>query len=138
MHSGGLFIFAAPLGRIPKFKGWPMTLREAEQRRARHQRKHRKRRKRKITTQRPVERAGRLRGRGRLVGIGHNLGPPLAPLLDDRVLTFAQWCALNSLGERTGRRILQSGSGPAVVQLSERRIGVTVRENRRWQQARER
>jgi hypothetical protein len=58
--------------------------------------------------------------------------------LDDRVLTFAQWCELNTLSERNGRRILKSGAGPRVVQLSPRRYGVTIQANRAWQQSRER
>ena len=57
---------------------------------------------------------------------------------DDRVLTFAEWCALNGIGKRTGRRIIRSGNGPVVTQLSERRIGITVGNNRRWQEARAR
>ena len=57
---------------------------------------------------------------------------------DDKVLTFAEWCALNKIGQRTGRRIIGSGNGPVVTQLSERRIGITVGNNRRWQAARAR
>ena len=57
---------------------------------------------------------------------------------DDKVLTFAEWCKLNRIGQRTGRRILTSGCGPVVTQLSERRIGITVGNNRRWQTARAR
>src|SRR5262249_47406908 len=57
---------------------------------------------------------------------------------DGRVLTFNEWCALNGIGKRTGRRILTSGSGPVVTQLSERRIGITVGNNRRWQESRAR
>jgi hypothetical protein len=56
----------------------------------------------------------------------------------DKVLTFAEWCALNKIGQRTGRRIIRSGNGPVVTQLSERRIGITVGNNRRWQAARAR
>ena len=56
----------------------------------------------------------------------------------DRVLTFAEWCALNKIGQRTGRRIIRSGTGPVVTQLSERRIGITVGNNRRWQESRAR
>ena len=51
----------------------------------------------------------------------------------DKVLTFAEWCALNKIGQRTGRRIIRSGNGPVVTQLSERRIGITVANNRAWQ-----
>jgi hypothetical protein len=103
-----------------------MSLLEIERRSRRAQRNHRKRQDRKQKV------------RGRSAGIGHNLGPPLAPLLDDRCLTFNEWCALNGIGQRTGRRILKSGNGPAVVQLSERRIGITIRANRAWQASRER
>ena len=51
----------------------------------------------------------------------------------DRVLTFAEWCALNKIGQRTGRRIIRSANGPVVTQLSARRIGITVANNRHWQ-----
>jgi hypothetical protein len=57
---------------------------------------------------------------------------------DRQVLTFNEWCVLNALSERTGRRILKSGTGPRIVQLSARRFGITVRANREWQQSRER
>jgi hypothetical protein len=57
---------------------------------------------------------------------------------DDKVLTFAEWCKLNRIGQRTGRRIIKSPGGPVVTQLSERRIGITVGNNRRWQTARAR
>jgi hypothetical protein len=104
-----------------------MTLLEVEHRRSRRaQRKHRKQAKRKQ------------KARSRPVGVGHNLGPSLAPLNDDQVLTFSEWVRLNSISPRNGRRILQSGTGPRVVRLSARRIGVTVRANREWQAARER
>jgi hypothetical protein len=55
-----------------------------------------------------------------------------------RVLTFAQWCALNGISLATGRRILKSGKGPVVTQLSDRRIGISVRANAEWQAARAR
>jgi len=58
--------------------------------------------------------------------------------LDDSVLTFSEWCALNGIGDRTGRRIRASGRGPVFVQLSEKRVGVTLRANREWQQSRAR
>jgi hypothetical protein len=53
-----------------------------------------------------------------------------------RVLTFAQWCALNGISPATGRRLLKSGKGPVVTQLSDRRIGISVRANAEWQAAR--
>ena len=57
---------------------------------------------------------------------------------DDKVLTFAEWCEINRIGKRTGRRIIKAPGGPVVTQLSERRIGITVGNNRRWQAARAR
>jgi hypothetical protein len=53
-----------------------------------------------------------------------------------RVLTFAQWCALNGISPATGRRILASGQGPTVTRLSARRIGITIGNNAAWQKAR--
>ena len=67
-----------------------------------------------------------------------SLPPPLSMLLDEQVLTFAEWCRLNRFSPRQGRRILRGGDGPVVTQLSERRIGVSVGNNRRWQESRAR
>jgi hypothetical protein len=64
--------------------------------------------------------------------------PPLSFLLDTQVLTYEEWCRLNRFSVRQGRRILRSGAGPAVVQLSKQRIGVTVASNRKWQEERSR
>jgi hypothetical protein len=58
--------------------------------------------------------------------------------LDTAVLTFAEWCELNSFSLRTGRRILRSGNGPVITQLSARRVGVTVANDRIWKSSRER
>jgi hypothetical protein len=55
---------------------------------------------------------------------------------DDQVLTFRQWCALNGISERTGARILGSSNKPKVLQVSEHRIGIRVRDNRIWQETR--
>jgi hypothetical protein len=57
---------------------------------------------------------------------------------DDAVLTFREWCALNGISPRTGRRILAGGNAPIVTQLSEKRIGVTRGNNRAWQASRAR
>jgi hypothetical protein len=58
--------------------------------------------------------------------------------LDSQVLTFSEWCELNSIGLRTGRRILRSGNGPVVTQLSVHRIGITIGADRAWKASRER
>jgi hypothetical protein len=71
--------------------------------------------------------------RDRPIGIGHNCRPPLLDLPNDsHVMTFAQWCEVASIGQRTGRRILASGTGPTVTNLSDRRIGITFRHHREW------
>jgi hypothetical protein len=55
---------------------------------------------------------------------------------DHRVMSFRDWCALNSFSVSTGRRILAGADGPVVTQLSPRRIGITFGANRAWQQSR--
>jgi predicted DNA-binding transcriptional regulator AlpA len=55
---------------------------------------------------------------------------------DDRVMSFEDWYRLNGFSRSTGQRIIASGQGPRFIQLSERRKGVTVGENRRWQESR--
>ena len=57
---------------------------------------------------------------------------------DDRVLTVNEWCALNGFSPRTGERVLKSGKGPKITQLSDRLRGITIRNNREWQRSRER
>jgi predicted DNA-binding transcriptional regulator AlpA len=55
---------------------------------------------------------------------------------DDRVMSFDDWCNLNGFSRSTGQRLVASGNGPQFIQLSEKRKGVTIGENRRWQQSR--
>jgi len=55
---------------------------------------------------------------------------------DLQVLTFAEWCELNRFSIATGNRILARGEGPPVIQLSKRRLGIRVGDNRRWQESR--
>jgi hypothetical protein len=99
-----------------------MSIREAELSRSRHaQRSHQKeiKRRRSRHQRRPV--------------------PALPAILhDSQVLTVPQWCALANFSLRTGRRILASGTGPVVIQLSDKRIGITVRADREWKARRAR
>jgi hypothetical protein len=78
----------------------------------------------------------------RLAALEVRVGAPQRSLdtaqLDTRVLTFAEWCELNSFSLRTGRRILRSGNGPIVTQLSTWRIGVTIGNDRAWKAKRSR
>jgi hypothetical protein len=55
---------------------------------------------------------------------------------DDRVMTFPEWCAVNGFSESTGRRLRKAGKAAVFTQLSDRRVGVTVRSNREWQESR--
>ena len=79
--------------------------------------------------------AARRRGRKRRLAARRQF---FLNLKKDACLTFAEWVALNALSERQGRRILASGQGPAVTQLSEHRIGIRVGDNRAWQESRTR
>jgi hypothetical protein len=56
---------------------------------------------------------------------------------DDKVMSFGDWCSLNGFSESTGQRLIRNGQGPRFIQLSAKRRGVTVGENRRWQQSRQ-
>jgi hypothetical protein len=56
------------------------------------------------------------------------------PRYFQRVLTFKEWCKLNGFSERTGLRILNSGDGPKITQLSARRIGIREDHNAEWQE----
>jgi predicted DNA-binding transcriptional regulator AlpA len=51
---------------------------------------------------------------------------------DLRVLTIQEWCALTGISEATGKRLLRDGDGPAVIQLSARRIGIRTIDHSRW------
>ena len=57
---------------------------------------------------------------------------PEIELSQHRVLKFADWCLLVGISPATGRRILKSGHGPRVVQLSARRIGIPLRAHVEW------
>jgi hypothetical protein len=55
---------------------------------------------------------------------------------DQKVLTRRQWAALNSLSIETAKKLFASGEGPRTIQLSTRRIGIRMIDNRIWQEAR--
>jgi predicted DNA-binding transcriptional regulator AlpA len=58
------------------------------------------------------------------------------PALKPEVLTLNQWCQLNGIGRNTGKRLIKTGDGPAIIQLSPRRIGIRLGDNAAWQAAR--
>jgi predicted DNA-binding transcriptional regulator AlpA len=55
---------------------------------------------------------------------------------DLRVLSVPQWAALIGVSLPTAKRLLKSGDGPKVIQLSERRIGIRMIDHHRWTEAR--
>jgi hypothetical protein len=57
---------------------------------------------------------------------------------DQRVMTIPQWCEVNGFSLDTGRRLIKAGKGPVITQVSDRRVGITVGNNRAWQQSRAR
>jgi hypothetical protein len=64
--------------------------------------------------------------------------PESLKLSDDRCMTVLEWAAVCGISSRTARRILAGPDGPEIVWLSKRRIGITVKANREWQQSRAR
>ena len=66
------------------------------------------------------------------------LDEPLSASHPDQILSFHEWCRLNRISARTGRRIIERGEGPVVTKLSPQRIGITVENNRFWQASRAR
>jgi hypothetical protein len=57
---------------------------------------------------------------------------------DQRVMTKRQCAEINSISVWTLDRLIKAGKGPVITQISDRRIGVTIGNNRKWQASRER
>ena len=57
---------------------------------------------------------------------------------DAQVLTFSEWCKLNHNQRAHRAKILASRDGPVVTELSPRRLGITIANNRAWQASRAR
>jgi len=51
---------------------------------------------------------------------------------NDRVLTVKESAAFAALSLSTFKRIIRAGDGPAIVKLSERRIGIREGDLTRW------
>jgi predicted DNA-binding transcriptional regulator AlpA len=49
-----------------------------------------------------------------------------------KVLSFKEWIALAGVSISTGKRILASGEGPPVLQLSARRLGIRLIDHQKW------
>jgi hypothetical protein len=70
--------------------------------------------------------------------VKHSDKPLPDAVADDRVMSFDETARVNSISIWTLRRLIDGGNGPPVTQTSERCQGVTVGNNRRWQQSRTR
>jgi hypothetical protein len=57
---------------------------------------------------------------------------------DQQILTFREWCDLNSISARTGRRILHAPGAPTVTMLTKRCMGISIGNNKIWQEQRAR
>jgi hypothetical protein len=66
----------------------------------------------------------------KLVARATELRPPL------RVIPFKTWCELRGFSERTGRRLIESGDGPIITQLTDRLIGVREDHDLQWLETR--
>lgn len=54
----------------------------------------------------------------------------------DVILPFLEWAELAGLPESTARDLRARGEGPRCVQLTTKKLGVTLAEHRRWTKAR--
>jgi len=54
----------------------------------------------------------------------------------DRVTPLSDWFRRVGLPSRTGRRLIASGAGPVITELTERRKGVRERDHLKWLEAR--
>jgi predicted DNA-binding transcriptional regulator AlpA len=59
-------------------------------------------------------------------------GPPMPIIEDQRVLTIIEAARLIGVSLATIKRIIADGSGPPIVQIGKRRIGIRVCDLRRW------
>ena len=50
----------------------------------------------------------------------------------NRIMTFREWCARCGFSTVTGWRIVKSGDGPKVTQVSARRIGIREDHHAKW------
>jgi hypothetical protein len=54
----------------------------------------------------------------------------------DRVTPLSDWFRRVGLPTRSGRRLIASGQGPTITELTERRKGVRERDHLAWLEAR--
>jgi hypothetical protein len=96
-----------------------MSARKKQRRRASPREQHRRQRQRQEEEQRLLQRR-----------------------FDDnpnKILSIREWCVLNGLAARTGRRLISGeyGKPPVITRLSPRRIGISLAANAEWQKSRQ-
>jgi hypothetical protein len=110
-----------------------MSLQAEVSRSSRAQRTHQKQTKRKLSKQQLAKRTLEIAAKRK-----QRLNALPTVLNDNMVLSFAEWAALNRISEREGRRIFGTPGGPTLTQVSAKRFGVTVANNKLWQASRAR
>jgi hypothetical protein len=50
----------------------------------------------------------------------------------DVVLSFLEWARMAGLSERTAQEMRARGEGPRCIKLTDKKLGVTLAEHRRW------
>jgi predicted DNA-binding transcriptional regulator AlpA len=55
---------------------------------------------------------------------------------DLKVLTLKEWARLTGLSFQTAKRLIASGDGPRIIQLSTKRMGVRMIDAARWSEQR--
>jgi hypothetical protein len=73
-----------------------------------------------------------------IVSHGHPPRVHFSETHDQQVLTFREWCALNNISVKTGRRILKAPGAPVVTMLTKKLIGITIKSDREWKASRSR
>jgi hypothetical protein len=73
-----------------------------------------------------------------VVSHGRRPRPHFSDTHDQQVLTFREWCALNNISPKTGRRILKAPDAPTVTMLTKKLIGITIGADRAWKESRRR
>jgi hypothetical protein len=61
---------------------------------------------------------------------------PTEPRYGRRHYKFKEWCKLKGISQSTGRRLLASGLGPKVTQLSPNRFSIREDHDREWEESR--
>jgi hypothetical protein len=64
--------------------------------------------------------------------------PHFSDTHDQQILSFVEWCALNNISPKTGRRILKAPGAPVVTMLTSTRIGISIKSDRDWKASRAR